>query len=167
MLNLLFTLLLYSCSNSSAGNQLSINQIMESDGASGINDSYVATGFYFLADEGQGIKMKKDHSTEYYHISKKPFASITNILRATVQKNVIDQNETYGVVIVFDNKGTKDLEEGTGNDKYPYIAVVIANRLMYVIENKSKIKTGVMNIYLQDYSEKEVGDMIDSINKKK
>lgn len=131
------------------------------------DSSYVFTGFYFLADQGQGIKMQKDHSEEAYSISKNPFVSIKTILRASAQKNVIQGRDTYGVTIVLDNQGTKELEQETGNPSQPYIAVVIANRLLYVVENTSKIKTGIMQIILVDYSEKEVNDMIDAINQKR
>ena len=60
-----------------------------------------------------------------------------------------------------------DLEEGTDNPSYPYIALVIENWLLYVVENTSKIKTGKMNIIVVDYTEKEVNDMIDAINQKR
>jgi hypothetical protein len=131
------------------------------------DSSYVFTGFYFLANNGQGIRMQKDHSDEIYNISKTPFVSINNILRATAQKNVIQGRDTYGITIVLDNPGAKDLEQETGNPSHQYIAVVIANRLLYVVENTSQIKTGIMQIILVDYSEKEVSNMIDAINEKR
>lgn len=133
-----------------------------------INDSpYVATGFYSLVDKGQGITMHKDHSNETYSISKHPFASAKNILRAVAQKNTIQGQVTFGVTIVFDNQGTKELEQGTGNPLYPYVAVVIANRLIYVVENASKIRTGVMQVVLVGYTEREVNEMIAAVNQNK
>jgi hypothetical protein len=167
----ILTTLFLSCSDSNHNNTQQVNnennqQAIYSDTVKN-DSSYVFTGFYFLADNGQGIKMQKDHSDEYYDISKKPFVSIKNILRATAQKNIIHGRDTYGVTIVLDNAGTKDLEQGTGNSEHPYIAVVIANRLLYVVENKSQIKTGIMQIILVDYTEKEVNDMIDAINQKR
>lgn len=168
---ILTTLLLSSSDSTHKNTQVQIGadnnqQAIYSDTVKN-DSSYVSTGFYFLADNGRGIRMRKDHSEEDYDISKKPFVSINNILRATAQKNVIQGRDTYGVTIVLDNAGTKDLEQGTGNSEYPHIAVVIANRLLYVVENTSQMKTGIMQIILVDYSEKEVNDMIEAINQKR
>lgn len=129
--------------------------------------SYVASGFYFLEESGQGIKMRKDHSAEDYDISEKPFVSVKNILSASAQKNAIEGRGMYDVNIVLDNAGTKDFALGTGNPEHPYIAVVIANRLLYVVENTTQITTGKMQIMLVGYSEKEVNDMIDAIHHKR
>ena len=167
---ILMTLLL-SCSNGANKNTQAQTdahnqQTIYSD-TSKSDSFYVFTGFYFLADNEQGIKMRKDHSNEVYNISRNPFVSIKNILRAAAQKNVIQGHDTYGVTIVLDNAGTKAFEQGTGNSAHPYVAVVIANRLLYVVENTSKIKTGIMQIALVDYSEKEVNDMIEAITQKR
>ena len=129
--------------------------------------SYVFTGFYFLAEQGQGIKIKRDRSDEFYNISKTPFVSVKNVLRAIPQKNVIQGRDTYALTIVLDNQGTSDLEKGTGNRSQQHIAVVIANRLLYVVENTTQIKTGIMQLHLLDYSEKEVNDMVSAINQKR
>src|SRR5688500_8847520 len=149
MLSLILVTMLLSCAdktNKSTHTQAEAinNQAAIYSDTAKNDSSYVFTGFYFLADEGQGIKMQKDHSDEVYNISKNPFVSIKNILRATAQKNVIQGRDTYGVTIVLDNPGTKDLEQGTGDPSHPYIAVVIANRLLYIVENTSQIKTGIM-----------------------
>jgi len=131
------------------------------------DSTYVTSGFYFLEESGQGVKMRKDHSDEDYNISEKPFVSVKNILSASAQKNVVEGREMYDVNIVLDNAGTKDFALGTGNPEHPYIAVVIANRLLYVVENTTQITTGKMQIMLVDYSEKEVNDMIDAIHHKR
>jgi hypothetical protein len=172
MVNIFLTALLLSFIPKTDGNkpittQTRLNSDIVYSDASQVGDLYVSTGFYFLANKGQGVKMRKDHSDENYDISNKPFVSVKNILRTHAQKNIIQQRVTYGVTIVLDNQGAKYLEEGTGNPAYPYMAVVIANRLLYVVENTSKIKTGIMNIVLVDYTEKEVNEMVDAINKKK
>jgi preprotein translocase subunit SecD len=110
--------------------------------------------------------MHKDHSNEDFYISQKPFVSVKNILRVNAQKNIIDGRTTWGVTLVLDNQGTKDLEEATGNSIYPKIAIVMANRLLYVVENSSKIKTGIMQIILIDYNQNEVDEMVNAISNK-
>jgi len=171
MTTFILTTLLLSCSDSHHNNVQQVNnannqQAVYTDTVKN-DSSYVFTGFYFLSDSGDRIKMRKDHSDEDYEISQKPFVSIKNILRATAQKNVFEGRDTYGMTIVLDNSGTKDLQQVTGNSEHPYIAVVIANRLLYVVENTSKIKTGIMQIILVDYTEKEVNDMMDAIHRKR
>src|ERR1700739_713323 len=81
--------------------EISNNQTAFYSDTSKNDSSYVYTGFYFLADTGQSIKMQKDHSSEVYSISKNPFASVKNVLRATVQKNTIQGVDTYAVNVVF------------------------------------------------------------------
>jgi hypothetical protein len=131
------------------------------------SNNHVFTGFYFLAEDGRGIKMRKDHSEEDYYISEKPFVSISNISSANASKNIIQGQETYGVTIVLDKMGTKHLAQATGDGKHPYLAIVIANRLLYVVGNSTQIKTGLMEIVLVDYSEKEVQDMMEAIENKR
>ncbi len=172
MIKLLTTILLFSCTNNTtqdkqiASQDNSNNTFINSD-TTKADSSYVPTGLYFLADKEQGMKMRKDHSNEDYNISPKPFVSVKNILRANAQKNIIEGRVTYGVTLVLDNQGTKDLEEATGNSSYPYIAIIMANRLLYVVENTSKIKTGLMQIILVDYTENEVDEMVNAITQKK
>jgi len=55
----------------------------------------------------------------------------------------------------------------TGNPLYPYIAIVVANRLLYVVEVQAKTLTGKTNILLNDYSKEEMEAMVDAINKKR
>lgn len=166
------TLLLFSCTNNTnsekhtASQDKSNNTFINSDTRK-VDTSHVATGFYFLADKEQGIKMRKDHSNEDYNISPKPFVSVKNILRANAQKNITEGRVTYGVTLVLDNQGTKDLEEATGNPSYPFITIIMANRLLYVVPNTSKIKTGLMQIILVDYTENEVDEMVNAISQKK
>ncbi|HLZ85617.1 MAG TPA: hypothetical protein VKQ52_00200, partial [Puia sp.] len=70
--------------------------------------------------------------------------------------------------IAFDEKGTQDLKEITGNPRYPYIAVVVANRLLAVAESQQqKVRTGTLRIMLDNYSKEEMQEMMDEANKKR
>jgi hypothetical protein len=132
-----------------------------------VDTTYMATGFYFLADEGKEVSMRKDKSEEIYPISRLPFASVENISNTKLETTHLKDVDYTSLCITFDSKGTKDLAEGTGNPLHSKIAVVVANRLLYVVENTTSIKTGVMCLELVGYSEKEIEEMRNSVNIKR
>lgn len=47
------------------------------------------TGFYFLTDSLNGIKMHREHSDEVFFLEKTPFASVDNI----VENNLLEIKE--------------------------------------------------------------------------
>jgi preprotein translocase subunit SecD len=130
------------------------------------DSTYLFTGFYFASEKGQGKIMKDPNLNKIYKITTAPFVSVKNIIKATVEKSMVSQN-VYNVKIVLDKIGTKDLEEGTGNPLHPYMAVIFTNKLIYVVENKAKIKSGIVSISLADYSEQQVNKIVEAINQKK
>jgi hypothetical protein len=132
-----------------------------------ISSTYIPTGFYFLAEKGKGIDMRKEQSAEIYTISLVPFASVENIIKTKFEKTHLKNGDYTELCMTFDNKGTKDLAKGTGNPSHPKIAVVIANRLLYVVENTTSIKTGIMCVGLIGYSEQEMEKMRDSVDIKR
>jgi hypothetical protein len=67
----------------------------------------------------------------------------------------------------LDEKGTQIFKDITGNPLYPNIAIVVANRLLYVVEVQSQIATGKTDILLEGYSKKEMQAMVDAINNKR
>lgn len=72
-----------------------------------------------------------EHSDEVYTILKQPFASVSDFLQANLK---IDKAVKDGISleIVFNPKGAKDIQKGTGDPLHPHIAVVVANKLLYV-----------------------------------
>ncbi|SRR5258706_8446714 len=124
-----------------------------------IDTAYVQTGFYFLSKTQDGIRMRKENSNEIYTITRVPFASASNIIKTELKRTKLKDGIYTELCMVFDAKGTKDLDKGTGNPLHPKIAVVIANKLMYVVDNSVNIKTGVMCIGLVGYSEQEMEAM--------
>ena len=132
----------------------------------GLNHTYVTTGFYFPSVNNNGIKMKKDFSNEIYTLADKPFIGVNNIKYARVQKNKDEQGVYSFLNIVLDDQGTSKLKEVTGNPAYPLIAIVVGNRLLYVVQNKANITTGIMNIIVDGYSDKELKKMLDAISRK-
>ena len=131
-----------------------------------VDTTYMPTGFYFVAEKGKGINMRLEKSDEIYTISPLPFAAVENIWKTKLEKMLKDGDYTE-LCLTFDAKGTEDLAKGTGNPLYPKIAVIIANRLLYVVENTTSIKTGIMCVALVGYSEQEMENMRKCINIKR
>ncbi|MFC0515988.1 hypothetical protein ACFFGT_17330 [Mucilaginibacter angelicae] len=132
-----------------------------------VDTTYMPTGFYFLAEKGNGISMREEKSDEIYTISPLPFASVKNISKVKFEKVQLQEGGYTNLCMTFDDTGTKDLAKGTGNPLYPKIAVIIANKLLYVVENRTSIKTGIMCVALLGYSEKEMDEMRNSIDIKR
>lgn len=132
-----------------------------------VTKEYIATGYYLLADNLDGIKMRKEQSNEVYSIAKKPFLSVDNILHCRLQLDGLGEG-IHGIInMEFDEKGTQNFKDITGNPLYPYIAVVVANRLLYVVEVQGNVTSNKADIILTDYSNKEMQAMVDEINKKR
>lgn len=132
-----------------------------------VTKEYVSTGFYPLADNLDGIKMRKEQSNEVYSIAQKPAVSVYDISHCSLQLDSLTEGIDGILKIEFDEKGTQNFKDITGNPLHPYIAIVIANRLLYVVEVQGQITTGKNNILLEGYSKKEMQAMVDEINKKR
>ena len=171
---LILSILIFSCGNNNESNYKPITAnlngiytIFNNSDTGKLGKRYMPTGFYYLADKENGVKMLKEQSKEVYNITPTPFVSVENIMRVNLVKTKLESGISTSINMVMDKKGTKDLKEGTGNFAYPYIAVVIANKLLYVVENHYKFETGVMSIILVNYSEKEIEEMLAAIKNKK
>jgi len=134
---------------------------------SGTKTTYMPTGFYYIADSLQGIKMRKRGSNEVYTIAPAAFASVKNIVNTKLKKTYNDSGVYAEIRMEFDAKGTNDLADGTGNVLHPKIAVVVANQLLFVVDNAAKIKTGVMNVYLDGYTDPELKALQDAVEHKR
>jgi len=162
-LPLLLLLSAVSCENNCSFASKKVNRAINAV----VDTNYVRTGFYFLTDTLNGIKMKLENSGEFFLVDKSAFASVDHIEDNDIQKNKTEQGISKSLYLKFDSEVTKDLAEGTGNPFHSKIAVVIANKLLYVVENNAKIKTGVMNIYVGNYSDQGIQEMQNAIANKK
>ena len=114
------------------------------------------TGFYFLDDGPNAIKKRKDKSDEIFSIAKLPFASVDNIVKVEIEKRFDKDEELTAICEYFDSTGTKALKAGTGDSLHAKLAVIIANRLLYVVDNASKIETGIMRIMVGQYPDYDI-----------
>ena len=161
--------LLAACSSntgSQAQNTAAGNQTVATANASS-GTANMRTGFYFLAEKGKGIAMHKEQSDEIFTLSPVPFASVDNISSTKMEKSHLRDGDYTELCVTFDKKGTADLAAGTGNPLQPRIAVVIAGKLLYVVENRTSIRTGIMCVGLVGYSEQQMQDMRDAVDHKK
>lgn len=127
--------------------------------------NYMRTGFYYLAT-ADGIRMRQEGTHKIYLLSRTPFASVDNISRTELKKTKLKDVVYTDLCIKFDEKGTRDLEEGSGNIAHPKIAVVLANKLFYVVDNTSKMKTGAACISLIGYSDQEMAAIKEDVDQK-
>ena len=143
------------------------NRLHEKNNSITTGDStYLPTGFYFLSGEADGVKIRMEHSDKVFTLAKKPFASVNNIRKTELKKIPLPEGIITELCLTFDSKGTEDIEINTGNPLHPKMAVIIANKLLYVVDNNVKIKTGVMCIILDGYSEQEMIAMKEAVDKK-
>lgn len=170
ILSLFLTLTSFiSCSGDSASKKgiETQNNTFDLSVSEKVDTTYMPTGFYFLTnEENNGVKMKEEGSNNIYLLSKMPFASVNNIRETELQITKGDQDDYTELCMTFDAKGTRDLEEGTGNSSQPKIAVVITGKLLYVVNNTTKIKTGVMCLGLHGYSNDEMNEIKKAVDEK-
>ena len=132
-----------------------------------VDTAYMKTGFYYVSESLDGISMRKDRSNEIYSIAKSPFASVDHITSTRLDRQSYDSSNIIELCMTFDEQGTRDLQDGTGNSLHPKIAMVIANRLLYVVDNSSRIEKGVMCVEVEQYPEQDIAAMQRSIAEKR
>jgi len=157
----------HSANNSYTGASLDTVSVTNITGKKIADTTYSPTGFYFLVPESKGINKRVEKSETVYTIAPSPFASVKNISKVKLETIHLKDRDDAELCLTFDDQGTRDLEEGTGNPMHPKIAVVVANRLLYVVENRSKIKTGIMCIALIGYSGQEMEAMRHTVENKR
>jgi hypothetical protein len=129
---------------------------------------YMPTGFYYLGNGEDTIAMKIAGTGETYLISKTPFAGVADIMATTLTDTNLEKNEIYTELCMkFNEKGTQDLAAGTGNTLQARIAVVICNTLLYVVDNTSSIKTGVMCVGVEGYTPEEINTLKACVDSKR
>jgi preprotein translocase subunit SecD len=167
----MITCSLIACSDSSTNARPpqtdEYSQPAYSTDTSKVTKGYVATGFYLMADNLEGIKMRKEQSNEVYSIAKTPFVAVDNIIHCSLQHDTTENGIESSIRMEFDEKGTQSFKDVTGNPLYPNIAIVVANRLLYVVEVQGQISTGKTTILLDGYSKEEMDAMLEAVNKKR
>ena len=140
--------------------QTSITSFFDSD------TNYVQTGIYDIVDLKSGIVKPMEFSTLKYALSREPLVSVVNIEEVSFVMAEEAPDGLNTMVLKFDSIGTEALKRITGNPDYPELGWVLANKLVYVVINKANITTGILNIFLDDYSEEELRTMVEAIRNK-
>lgn len=140
---------------------------METDSSTKVDKMYMYTGFYNVVGDRNAIRMQKYKSEEIYTLSPKPFASINDVVKVELEKTKLSSGVCNELCLTFNSKGKEDIKDGTGSGKYARIAIVVANRLLYVVENRNSIEGEKVSIILEDYSEKEMQIILNEVRQKK
>lgn len=115
---------------------------------------YMRTGFYFLAKE-EGIEMKEEDTGRSYLLDSIPFVSRDNVTEVTYRKASGDEEPYDEICLILDDKGFENLKNVTDNSTRPRMAVVLANRLLYIVTLTHKITTREMCLYMDFPKEKK------------
>ena len=123
---------------------------------------YMETGFYDIRERHNGVRMHKEHSDEIYYLNNTPFIFVQNVVKARLLRHRLNGSVIPILDLTFDERGTKALK-GIGSPLHPSFAVVIANRLLYVITDAEAVQKGEMLILLGDYSDAEIESMLNAV----
>lgn len=129
--------------------------------------TYMPTGFYYLADGKDGIRMHKYRTEDRYTLAPTPFAGVTHITDVKLVQTPNENGVYNELCLTFDSVGTKELAAGTGNPLHPQIAAVVANKLLFVVKNEVSIKTGIMYVGLVDFTDTEMEEIRKAVLSKK
>lgn len=124
---------------------------------------YMETGFYDVVDSHSGVRMQQDHTDEVYHLKPLPFVSVRNVVSARLLRHRYDNKFVSLLDLTFDDQGTTALKEIGLAVIHKKIAVVVANRLLYVIDEAAQIDKGETIIILEDYSQQEIESMLNAV----
>lgn len=131
-----------------------------------IGKTYMPTGFYYLTNN-EGVKMMRERTHEVYNLNRFPFVPVENMAGVKMEQTPMREGVSTSLVITLDREGTRSLAEGTGNAAYPYIALVVGGRLLFVAKNVSKITGGVMSVLIPGYTQAQIDEMEMAIRKKR
>jgi hypothetical protein len=123
---------------------------------------YMETGFYDVVDRHSGVRMHKEHSDDLYYLKSAPFASVNHVVKARELRHRLNGTIVPELDLSFDEAGTKALR-GIGTSSHSTIAIVIANKLLYVISDAEVVQKGEMLIMLNDYSDSEIESMLNAV----
>jgi hypothetical protein len=161
----LLSVILISCYSSSTKEKEPVQETTPKE----VDTAYLRTGFYYLTEANDGIRKKSESDGEVYTLAKTPFASVDNISHTEIKMNKIEDKVYPNFCVQFDEKGTKDFAEGSGNPLHTQIAAVIAGKLVYVVDNRpeSKITTGNVCLIMVGISGLELEAMKRAVDKKR
>lgn len=131
------------------------------------DSTFLRTGFYELSDSYNGLKKTEEYTGETVYLSPKPLTSVDDVIASKLTREHIDSGRVDGINLQYNAKGTAALSKFSANPDVHKTAVVIANRLMYIVEIKGHITTGNVSIYLSNQSEQEIEALRQLIEQKK
>lgn len=172
-------ILLLSCTQGSNSKRIKIDSllynvndsarlhIVDTAALNRVDTNYMRTGFYLLSYDNNGVRKREEKTGEIYSIASTPFASVDDVIKTSIQKTKLENGEEYSeLCLTFNEKGTENIKAATNKALQSKMAVIIANKLIYVVKIEGVIKTGVVYIGLYDYTEEEIEALKKAVDNK-
>ena len=111
------------------------------------------TGWYFVAKNNTGIKMKLDKDTLSYSINPEPILTAKNIKTLQLRKG---ENGNYYLLMKFDEQGTDAWYHATRISIGSELAFILDNNLLYTPKVNSEITGGIAILQRLIYTSKKL-----------
>lgn len=125
------------------------------------NDSTtLCTGWYYILDSLHGFRRELYKSDKIYYLDPEPILTAKNIKSSEIYERFFYGRKYFGIAIQLDEDGTNSWSCATKNAgvKSVYIAFVLDNKLLLVLETNAHITNGRVDINRGDFSRQEVED---------
>lgn len=117
-----------------------------------IQDSVLATGWYFIETDSMGFERQLEKRDEVYFLNPRPIAVVSNFKQVTLGKNRYDE---WYLVISLDKAGTQEWAEATLKATGGELGFVLNNRLLQVSYVNCQITQGMTAINSSNYTKEE------------
>lgn len=152
---LLTIVLLTACSHNkvktSTGDKLPKNHENPLKDNTGLN-----TGWYYIVNNDEGVKMQLDKSTDTFFIDPKPIVVAKNFTSFDIYENNADGQKYTVLTMRLDEAGTESWSVATGNAVGKQLAFILDNKLLYVALVNAQITSGITALNRGDYSRAEL-----------
>ena len=128
-----------------------------------IQDSVLATGWYFIERESMGFERQLEKTEEIYFLNPRPIAVVSNFKKVALKKN--RYNDFY-LSISLDEAGTQSWAAATLKATGGKLGFMLNNRLLYVPHINSQITQGITTINSSSYTKEEYEELERLIEKR-
>lgn len=121
-----------------------------------IQDSVLATGWYFIETDSTGFKRQLETTEEVYFLNPRPIAIAPNFKQVTLGKNRYDD---FYLSISLDEAGTQAWAAATLKATGGKLGFILNNCLLYVPHINSQITQGMTVINSSNYTKEEYEEL--------
>ncbi len=117
-----------------------------------IQDSVLATGWYFIETDSMGFERQLEKTDEIYFLNPRPIVVVSNFKQVTLGKNRYDE---WYLVVSLDKAGTQEWATATLKAIGGELGFVLNNRLLQVSYVNCQITQGMTAINSSNYTKEE------------